>query len=257
MEKFEGRGSKMNENLSQMIKEFDTNVPPTIPPEVSEVEQVVEEKTEATTEEATEQVATPDPIIEVTQLGTWFAQRESRFETVKAVNISVRDVDQNRDLVVTIPDVSGRRLKIIENANVQPVLNLDGLEMWVYNNGFEIVYEFNGPYYLKGYGFRTGLIVVYCAMINGLMIPYKIGKAKKKDEGIPMYFTDIDVLTAKLGQPIDREALELRYKQSAKAHEQFATNQDAITWLLNRTNDITDVNHLLQIDNVIIQMLTE
>jgi len=51
------------------------------------------------------------------------------------------------------------------------------------------------------------------------------------------------------------EALQLLYKQSAKSVDEMTTNQSVVDWLLERQDDVTDINHHLQIDNVLIDIL--
>jgi hypothetical protein len=58
----------------------------------------------------------------------------------------------------------------------------------------------------------------------------------------------------KLNEAANTEDLQLRYKQASKA-EDINTNMDAINWLISRQAEVTDINHHLQIDNVIIETL--
>ena len=47
-----------------------------------------------------------------------------------------------------------------------------------------------------------------------------------------------------------------RYKQSAKAVKDLTTIQDVVNWLIERQASVTDINHHLQIDGVLINILT-
>jgi hypothetical protein len=51
------------------------------------------------------------------------------------------------------------------------------------------------------------------------------------------------------------EDLQLLYKQSAKCLDKFTTNNSVVEWLIDRQKDIFDINHHLQIDDVIMNIL--
>ena len=61
----------------------------------------------------------------------------------------------------------------------------------------------------------------------------------------------------KLQQQLDKEALVLLYKQSKKEAKDLSTNYDAVKWLQNRQNLVRDLYHHLQIENVIIELLSQ
>ena len=88
------------------------------------------------------------------------------------------------------------------------------------------------------------------------MIPYQVVKVKKKDEAVEVVRTDPSEVITKLAQNADLESLQLLYKQSSKEVAVMSTNQSAVNWMLDRQNEVTDINHHLQIDNVIINILS-
>jgi hypothetical protein len=148
-----------------------------------------------------------------------------------------------------------RELFLFKDADIQPVLKIPGMDMQIYNNGFKIIYDYNQDnIFIKGYGVRTGLIISFCNNIDGRLIPYAITKVRKKDSVIDLLVKDPSQVRIQLNQPADVEALELRYNQISKV-EGITTNYDAISWLLARQAEVTDINHHLQIDNVIIATL--
>lgn len=248
----------MNENLSELVKD-QTEPSPAI---------FSEADLDLPAEEATEEVAAPVDtrnLIPITSLSSWFEANAERFDNINQVKVAIRGVDAEKTLIMAVLDGSEepadeegnekRNLRVYENADTHPVLDLVPDNMDVYNNGFRILYSYNEGVAIKCYGIRTGLIAVFCNVIDGSMIPYAITRVKRKDDEIEVSSKDASEVSAKLAAAVDGESLQLRYKQSAKAVADFSTNKDAVDWLLARQDEITDINHHLQIDNIIIDTL--
>jgi len=243
-------------NLSDMIRdeqspvfeESSLNLPSDPPAEVEATEVAAEPQVEA---------------IPIAPLNAWFESSSGAFDNVNQVKAVIRGVDPNKTLIMAILDGQGevagepsRELQLFKNADIQPVLGIPASDMQIYNNGFRIIHPYNEEIVIKSYGVRTGLICVFCNMIGEAMIPYQVVKVKKKDETVEVARKSIEEINEKLAQPADLESLQLLYKQSSKAVEDMTTNQTAVNWLLVRQSEVTDINHHLQIDNVIIDILT-
>ena len=127
--------------------------------------------------------------------------------------------------------------------------------MDIFNNGFKIISSYSDTIFVKCYGVRTGLFVVLCNNINDQLIPYSITKIKKRDEGLDITTRDSSEVSLKLNEEADMEALQILYKQISKRTEDIVTKQDAVNWFLKRQAEVTDINHHLQIDDVLIHML--
>jgi hypothetical protein len=108
--------------------------------------------------------------------------------------------------------------------------------------------------YLKSYGVRKGLITIACYDHDDMLIPLDVARVRKNDTELVRPVIDATTSRANLAEALDIESLQLRYKQSSKA-EDMTTNLDAVKWLIERQGDIEDINHHLQIDNVIIDTL--
>ena len=183
------------------------------------------------------------------------------FDTISQVKVAIRGVDPEKTIILAVREeiddegVEKRGIRVFENADDIPVLNLPAIEMNIYSNGFRIIHNFEDSIAVKAYGIKTGLIITSCYSLGGKLIPYQITKSKKKDEEVnlekPAEAVDLVRL---LSEPVDVETLNLLYPQSKKA-DGLQTRQDAVTWLLERQSEITDINHHLQIDNVIIELL--
>jgi hypothetical protein len=254
----------MNENLSEIVKtggeepmvfsESDLDLP---------AQEAAQAEVEATPEaEATP--ATPVEAIPVTIFGQWFEANATNFTNINQVKVSIRGINPESNLIIAVKDGSGevdasgeekRNLRVFDNADTQPVLALKGIDMQVYNNGFRVICEYTDNIYAKCYGIRTGLIVVFCNNINGVLVPYNVSRVKRTDEAVEVVRRNAAEVGLKLQEAANLEDLQLRYKQSAKSLEGLNTNQDVVNWLLSRQDEIYDINHHLQIDNVIIETL--
>jgi len=247
-------------NLSDMIRQDEAPVF-----ETSNLD--LPEETEAAAEAVTEEEAVAEePQVEaiaIAPLNTWFEANSAAFQNVNRVQVEIRGVDSAKTLIMAVLDgqdeINGnpsRDLQVFKNADIQPVLDLASTDMQIYNNGFRLVSPYADNIVVKSYGVRTGLICVFCNQIAAQAIPYQVVKVKRKDEAVEVARSDPAAVAIKLTQGADLEALQLLYKQSSKAVEEMTTNQTAVDWLLARQSEVTDINHHLQIDNVIINILS-
>lgn len=235
----------MNENLSQMVRENVTNE------ETITYDDQIEQ---------TESQATVDSyVVSVVPMIDWFDSNINNFPNIRKPTVSIQGVDSNEQLIITI-SVPGsdekRRLVVFDNAHEALVLNIPAVDMQVYNNNnFRIIYDFGNGIFIKAYSVKTGLISVFCNDIEDVLVPYATVRSKKSSTEVEVPVNDISIVKEKVTQPLDFEALQLRYRQSSKA-EGLQTNMDAIKWLVEKQGTIFDINHHLQIDNAIIDMLS-
>lgn len=256
----------MNENLTQMVKQMETGGSPVfpvdnidIPPETAEIP--------SDTATAATGAAPSSGIQQVTQttsLSEWFEANVSKFSNINQVKVAIRGVDARKTLIMAVKDESGEKdaegndkrvLRVFEDADIHPVLNLPGMDMQIYNNGFRIINDVNGTIFAKCYGIRTGLIVVFCNVIFDKLVPYETVRVKKGEKEVIIPQSDIATITAKLGEPCDKEALQLLYKQISKSVDDLSTKQSVVDWFVEKQKEVTDINHHLQIDQVIIDIL--
>jgi len=246
----------MNENLTSMVKNRQSIYQ-------QRDKKDIEIPTEEVSEETQEEIQYNETV-KIAQFSLWFEQNCKDFNNINQVKVAIRGIDPKQTLIVAVIDVSGgkddegndkRKLRIFENADIHPVLNLPAISMDVYNNGFRIINEYTKDLYIKSYGVRTGLICVFCVNIEGQLLPYANKKIKKKDSEFEMIVDNPEKFKEKLSQKANLETLQLLYKQSSKVLHELNTNADVINWLIQRQEEITDINHHLQIDNVLIDML--
>jgi len=248
----------MNENLSDMIREENAQPPVfeesnlDLPTEQASAEEAPVEETQAEPEAES---------ISIAPLNGWFEANSAAFDNISQVKVAIRGVDSSKTLIMAVMDGQGevdghpsRDLQVFKNADVQPVLAIPASEMQIFNNGFKIVYPYD-DIVVKCYGVRTGLICVFCNMINDFPVPYQVVKVKKKDTSVKVVRRPAAEVIVKMPLAADLEALQLLYKQSSKAVDELSTVESVIGWLLEKQSEVTDINHLLQIDNVIISIL--
>lgn len=255
-----GDSKPMNENLSQMVQEA-------TPPDANlfseaDLDLPVENTVPVTPVETITIDENPAAVITTSTLAEWFEANTQTLGNINQVKVAIRGVDANKTLIMAVKDNDGevdpegndkRTLRVFENADTLPVLNLPPISMDVYNNGFRIVYQ-QGNIFIKTYGVRTGLICTLCTQVDGKLIPYSVVRVKKKDSELEIPSETPELTAEKLASAADLEALQLLYKQSAKSIDQLSTVQSVVDWLIERQDSVTDINHHLQIDNVLIDM---
>lgn len=202
----------------------------------------------------------PVQTVSISNLSTWFSKYHSLFPNIRKPTVSIRGVDPNKQLIITVPseeNEDSRRVVVLDDVDQTPVLDLKPVDMIIFRNGFRIIYDNISDIVIRGYSSRTGFISVLCFQINDLVIPFQIVKSHKNDVAITF---DIDLkkkkeIQSKLQEKVNKETLVLLYKQSNKATD-LETNYDAVKWLQNRQNSVRDLYHHLQIENVIIELLS-
>lgn len=251
----------MTENLSEMVKDEATTGP------VMFEETDLDLPTEEAVSEETETGEIPPAVeaIAIMPLATWFERESEKFDNINEVKVAIRGVDADKTLIMAVKtgeevaegqEEDPRNLRVFENADVYPVLDLPAKNMEIYNNGFQIQYEYGDGILIKCYGVRTSLIATFCQDISGAPVPYAVVRIKKKDEEVEVPAPpEAEAIAGKINAPLDAEALQLRYKQISKDVGDMNTVLDALHWLLTKQSLITDINHHLQIDNVIIDTL--
>jgi hypothetical protein len=256
----------MNESLSQMVKDAPVDEGVVFSEADLDLPLDIEEKEAAPTEETTpvaEETPSDGIIIGISTMTNWFETHGEFLDNINQVKVAIRGIDANNTLIMAVKDGNGevdeqgndkRTLRVFDNADSIIVLDLPPVAMDVYNNGFKIVYQ-QGDIFIKTYGVRTGLICTLCTEVGGKLIPYSVLRVKKKDEELIIPDDAPALVTETLAANADLEKLQLLYKQSSKSIEDLSTNQSVIDWLLERQDSVTDINHHLQIDNVLINMI--
>jgi hypothetical protein len=213
----------------------------------------------------------PDPVQEesveigITSLSEWFKSNNENFDNVNYVRLNVKGVDPDETLIFTISDPKGgkdkrgfdkRNIKVFENANQFPVLDLPGTTMEIYTNCFIITNDMSDAKFLKCYGVKSGLIVYFCINIEGSLIPYARTKMKKREKGVKLISADTTGILSNLAAPIDPELLILQFAQIRKSIESITTKDEAIKWFMEKREGVIDIGHLMKIENALMHLTT-
>ena len=204
--------------------------------------------------------------IGVTNLFDWFVTNYKEIEDCRQVKSAIAGVDPKSFLIYTLPkpnakpDEKGekeREVFFFKNPLSRPLLNLKPVLMDSYNlETFRIIYPFDEGCFIKAYGIKTGLIVTLCLQVEDIAVPYKILKVNRMTKGIHFVKPDAEKIIVGMKEVCDVEALNVRYPQLTKiSKEQNTTNESAIRNLLNRQKTVSDINHHLKIDEIVILTL--
>lgn len=200
-----------------------------------------------------------DHIFNVITFADWFSRYSDRVSSVRGVQILINGVDPKESIVVTVPNDQGKRyqdhdkrhLKLIENANIIPVIDAEPIDMFVYNNGYQILYSIGGDTYLKGYSVRKKFIINICKDVLDYMIPvgqYVVnrGQTECKFSSYDLH----DIIEQRINDNmLDMDKLYILYHQSQKFD--FSNFNELLRCLSTRQGGIKDVHHQLEIDHAI------
>jgi hypothetical protein len=258
--------TNMTENLADMIKKSMS----TGEPEKKEEIKIVSPEPRTKPDPKPNQVIKKDTkeekadTIPVTNLIDWFTMYHKSLPDVNHVQAKIRGVDPKETLIFTLPHPKGgkgsdgqdkRKLHSFDNADKRSVLNIKPVVLNSYNNEtFRIIYHLRENIFLKAYGVKTGLYVTFCAEIEGLPIPYKVVRIRKREKIVKFELHEIEKIYKKLSEPADYEGLLIQYPQINK-YKDMTTIKSAIELLLNIQKDVVDITHHLKIDFIITDMI--
>jgi len=199
-------------------------------------------------------------VIPVTTLISWFNTYDKKVRGVKRPKVQINTIDQNEQLILTYPvSENKRKLVVIDDADKIIVLNLPPLGFKVHTNGFMIVYDkIVSDIYIKSYYMKNIFVCTFCFREGNLLVPFHIVKGKKNRRNLTIDEEEIkkkELCMAKLRDNLDMESLVLLYKPAKRAQD-LKTNLDAVKWLVEKQQKTREIYHLIQIDDVIINLLT-
>jgi len=203
--------------------------------------------------------------IYLASVSKWFEENSKNFDNVKRIKATLMGVDPNDSLLFSVKSPKGgvdetgeekRELFLFKNSKNMVVPNVPVISFDVYSNGFKSVYNFENSI-IKCYVLKTSLIMVYCAQYDNKLLPFLKDRISKNCKGynVNRAVLDEDEMNSKLSQDADVEALHIKYPQMRKESDKIKTNLDAVNWILERENGVYDVNHLLQLDDLIIDIM--
>jgi hypothetical protein len=258
----------IQENLNEMVKNLNNNESTQIestdimdtssekdPVDVSTLEEtkIIEEPTKTTPSDEIE--------ISLTNFYDWFEANENLIHNISRVKAEVTNIVPKDSMIFKIKKFKkddDMELVSFYNPAIRPILNLPPVYLKVFKNDtFEALHQCNNEVFIKSYGIKTGLILVYCVNIDGKIIPFEKTKVKKDIQSIKVsgYTGMTETIRAKLSESMDSEIIQLLYKQAIKSKDEFTTKENTINWFMKKSTDVIDINHLLKIDNVLINII--
>lgn len=193
--------------------------------------------------------------IGLTNLTTWFNQYVKildQISGVRGVRPDIKGVDPNKNLIITVlNEDKEREVWSFRKSDELPVLDLEPSKMRVFeNNTFEIDYEFN-DLFIKTYNLKNKLVIVPSHIYSGLVVPYNKFKVKFNNSEIPIPGFDKEIINRILEQSPDLDYIKVKYPQIKKVKDNINTNYDVINYLNKKQNEVYDMNHIIQLDDVI------
>jgi|LSQX01.3.fsa_nt_gb hypothetical protein len=250
----------MIENLQEMINTLNDPVS-SVPPVVNKVADVSHTNDIETTEATKQEPESEDPEINLINFYDWYETYCASIHNVARVKAEVSNINVKDSIIFKIqkgkPDDTIMELVSFYNPGSRPILNLPPVYMKVFKNDtFEVLHTFSSDIFIKSYGVKTGLILVFCANVDGKIVPYHRIKIKKNITSITLdTLPNISEIRERLTENVDVEAVQLLYKQASKYLNEFTTKDNTLNWFLKKQTEVVDINHLLKIDTVLINVI--
>ena len=249
----------MTDNLQEMLDTLNTTPSSDAETEDFAIESAIKDPTEVVAEVAAEVVPEVKKI-GITNLYDWYEQHLSDISTVGRVRTEVSEVNSKDSIIFKVPKGKSdteKELISFYNPLSQPILNLPPVgEMRIFkNNTFVVIHNYNDSIFIKSYGVKTGLILVFCILVENQLVPFNKMKVKKKVADIEIVEMNPEEIKERLSTPVDMETVQLLYSQIIKHSSNITTRQELLTWFLEKIDDVIDINHLIKIDNVLIKVI--
>lgn len=195
--------------------------------------------------------------IPLTNFSDWFRQYNKSLDNVSNVRADIKHVDPRKNLIITVwnNSMEERDVYAFRKANELPVLDLTPYEMKVFeNNTFQINYQYS-DLILKAYNLKNKLIIFPSHVVDDLIIPYNKLKVTSQDDQITIPSFDRMYIDNMINNVPNMNRIILRYKQMQKYT--FNTIKEVFNFLNSRQSQVYDVNHLIQIDDVMYHIVTD
>jgi hypothetical protein len=250
----------MIENLKEMVINLNDG-PPVVPistKKSNKIENHISEKEETIIEDKSEENI---PEINLINFYDWYEANCSSIHNVARVKAEVSNINSKDSIIFKIqkgkPEDESMELVSFYNPGTRPILNLPPVYMKVFKNDtFEVLHSYSDEIFVKSYGVKTGLILIFCANVDGKIVPYHRIKIKKNITTIKLdKLPNIPDIRKRLSEDVDVESVQLLYKQAIKYLNEFTTKEKTLNWFLKKETEVIDINHLLKIDSVLINVI--
>lgn len=243
-----------NENLQEMLNSLNSNG------KSPDVQMDNLKEADNSNEEITEQLSTNIAEIGLTNFYDWYEAFSAQITGISQIKTQVSSIDSKDSIIFKIPKAGSDIMELVSfyKPTSRPILNLPPVYIKIFKNDtFEVLHQFNDEIFIKSYGVKAGLILVYCANVSGKIVPYEKVKIKKNVTSIKL-INNVGIskeIENKLAEMVDTEAIQLLYKQAIKVSNEFSTKESTVDWFLKKQQEVVDINHLIKIDNVLIHVI--
>jgi hypothetical protein len=198
--------------------------------------------------------------IGLTNFYSWYETFSVQITGISQIKTEVSSINTKDSMIFKIPKAGTDIMELVSfyKPTTRPILNLPPVYIKIFKNDtFEVLHQYNDEIFIKSYGIKTGLIVIYCANVSGKIVPYEKIKVKKNLTSVKLFNHDgiSKEIENKLIENVDVESIQLLYKNAIKSASEFTTKESAINWFLKKQQEIVDINHLIKIDNVLIHVI--
>jgi hypothetical protein len=245
---------QQQENLAEMIKTLNKSPEQKLVDVSDPTDTKTNEKIKDNSDEETQE-------LNLINFYDWYEAYDSSIQNVARVKAVVANIDAKDSMIFKISKgKSGEEMELVSfyNPASRPILNLPPVYMKVFKNDtFEVLHQLNDEIFIKSYGVKTGLYVVYCANVDGKIVPYERIKVKKNATTVKLigYPGIAKEIKGRLKETVDVEAIQLLYKQAIKVKDEFTTKDKTLDWFLKKQLEVVDINHLMKIDHVLMTVI--
>ena len=227
----------------------------------------VETKNEAQEVVVKEEVPTMEGQINfvMTPILSWFNKykpEEKNPNGPRQIKMKVSGVDPSKTVIFTIPtegsfeDQPARKLIHIEPADryLVPDVNSD-ITFLQQNTMFD--YEIDENTKLRMYvSKKTSLLCFLLAKSDFGFIPYSHSEIAVDENVTVSYHTvDQETVSKAMSEPVNKEVIQIYYRQIQKHIGNMNTVGDAVTWLLAKQAGVIDVNHHIEIEKAMLEII--
>ena len=247
----------MQENLQEMISNLNDGTTPKVAKKKIDPVTAVETVTETKVEE----VKDNSPEIALANFYDWFEANAGSIQNITRIKSEVSQVNSKDSMIFKIKkknNEDSKELISFYNPATRPIVNLPPVYMKVFKNDtFEVLHSYNDEIFIKSYGVKNGLILIFCANVDGKVVPIDKIKVKKDAKSIKLTVGAgvANGIREKLQQEVDAETVQLLYKQAVKSISEFTNKEKALDWFLKKQVEVVDINHSMKIDNVLIHII--
>lgn len=201
-------------------------------------------------------------------LSEWFLENAQKTDSVRVAKVNMAGVNPKKTIIVAVPEARSERdstseadtkeVMVIKKCLQKQVINLPPCQVDIFDHDvMRIIYPCSDDIFVKSYCLKTGLTNVFCLKVGQCIVPYTRDRIKKGAKTITVPLADAEYIKEKLAKPADVQKIHLLYKQVEKQMSSIKTNMEAVVWLNSRQEGVIDVNHLMQLDDTIIYIMSE